>query len=725
MDQGASNNVTADTNQVKTNTPTATSPWEEELDLPEEKPNKPNIIGSLHEGEKPKEPVSFVMPEKVEESVGAKIPAEEIIKKENIPEPHTELPKPIDWFSSEAQSSTVGDSLHDKAIKKEPVAVSVPPQVSQEIIPNITKNNQASASTEAGLISSPTQAPQTAPNNLDFPKKPIAKIVPSEELESNAAKTIPLNQVTQENNQSQIQSVQSQENTTKNILSKLFSQKKKEINSVSHSSIINPSKVKSYAYIFSIIGLLFISVILTESGYLSIGLEKVYGSAHIEALWNGLSINTDKALLQTAAEMKTHPEFTANGKINLTIDSSIKSDFTKPLLSFANSIKLADERMTLPVKARKTLSESESEVDDYYFTDFVDDSSTDEDESSDDSIVSDSSTSISNLSTDNTTASSDDSISSETTESTTIESQIRNVELDVDFKNSLSGSEVELKNGTSQTLKLINQKEKLYFLNNNASLTTSTDINAGKYVEYSLPQLESKDIQRDFFNVKADSGLSLKGKRVANEKVDGIRCFKYEMNNLEIGNAFSDFGITSDMLQSASGNIWIGISDKKIRKINLKIITPISSAITTINVELTFSKYDQKNTITDVTEAEIVRGTAAVASTQTQSETNDIRRKTDVQNILTALTNYKTANGSYPVANSILKLNSSSNIIESALVPRYLASMPVDPKSVDGWYYDYKSDGKTCSVAARLENVSDAEGTKKGNVTLYIKVNNN
>jgi hypothetical protein len=119
----------------------------------------------------------------------------------------------------------------------------------------------------------------------------------------------------------------------------------------------------------------------------------------------------------------------------------------------------------------------------------------------------------------------------------------------------------------------------------------------------------------------------------------------------------------------------------------------------------------------------IVNSSAAVVAAS-QSSVNDATRKANLATIKTALENYKDTAGSYPIATELTKLYIQNNPVFLSLVPTYISSIPTDPKSAVGWYYAYKStDGKSFSLSARLENVSDAQASMVGGVALYYVYN--
>jgi hypothetical protein len=402
-----------------------------------------------------------------------------------------------------------------------------------------------------------------------------------------------------------------------------------------------------------------LAVTLTEFGFLSIGLEKAYGSVGMEQLWGGLSKNSSSALGKSLFEMQEVTSYKTKGNIDLIVDSSAESDITSSLVD----------------------------------------------------IVTGNSDSIPN-----TTSTNDVSISALTTTQATIET----IEADFTMKAASSASEAEFlikKNGSK--INLINKNSDLFVKDSVGSYAGDSAL----WINYKIPKLQSKNIQTDIFKAEKSQGLSASGERTGNEKIDGIRCFKYTIDSAEIGNSLSSLGITSEMAQNVTGEVWIGVRDKKIHQANLKIIPPITSTTRSITAEINFYDFNIKNTFTTISESDIIT-TKKTAVTETPVVTTDQTRKQDVTNILAALKNYKSKMGYYPVSSALLKLNTTENTIYRALVPTYITTLPQDPKSTDGWYYAYKSDGIKCSVSARLENQSDPEGTISNGVLLYLKYNN-
>jgi len=302
---------------------------------------------------------------------------------------------------------------------------------------------------------------------------------------------------------------------------------------------------------------------------------------------------------------------------------------------------------------------------------------------------------------------------------------------------------------------------------------------SGIWLEYNISALKDTTLAKIMFAKDATSRPTVTGKRLGNEKINNVRCFHYSIDSLLIGNSLSSIGIKSDATQKVSGDVWIGISDKLIRKISLKIGTPPSSSATDLAVTLNFTDFGKKNTIsapsvsdvisatgemfsasgstvtsgsavsgstvtsgsattgttaatgTAVTTGSTTTGTTAVtgstASTgttvvpQTSVQINDAQRKIDLASIKAALEDYKSIGGKYPVSASYVSLNTATNVVAKALVPKHLAALPLDPKSADGWYYAYKStNGTTFTLSTKLENLVDPALTTVNGTSFYL-----
>lgn len=290
------------------------------------------------------------------------------------------------------------------------------------------------------------------------------------------------------------------------------------------------------------------------------------------------------------------------------------------------------------------------------------------------------------------------------------------------------------------------------------------------WLEYNLSSLNNTSLAKLIFAKNAASRPVVKGTRVGNEKIDGIRCYHYTINSLAIGSTLSSIGIKSDAAQSIKGDVWIGIKDKLIREIKLTITPSLSSSTSNVVTTLKFSDFGVKNDVkapnasevisatgemfstatsgsvtsgdtitsgeattdTTVTTGSTTTGTTAVteptAATgstavvpQTSVQINDAQRKIDLASIKAALEDYKSINGKYPIAKSYVALNTATNVVAKALIPKHLAALPTDPKSADGWYYAYTSTaGLTFTLSTKLENLVDPALTTVNGTSFYL-----
>ena len=105
------------------------------------------------------------------------------------------------------------------------------------------------------------------------------------------------------------------------------------------------------------------------------------------------------------------------------------------------------------------------------------------------------------------------------------------------------------------------------------------------------------------------------------------------------------------------------------------------------------------------------------ATTVDTANLNDKTRKSDLTALKVALKGYYQAQQSYPEA-AIMQKTSDTTSVLSALIPTYIATLPVDPLSPT-YYYGYKSDGKTFELTAVLEDATDPAGIQVGTLYLY------
>lgn len=289
------------------------------------------------------------------------------------------------------------------------------------------------------------------------------------------------------------------------------------------------------------------------------------------------------------------------------------------------------------------------------------------------------------------------------------------------------------------------------------------------WLEYNLSSLKDTSLAKLIFAQNAASRPVVKGSRVGNEKIDGVRCYHYTIDSLAIGSTLSNIGIKADAAQSIKGDVWIGVKDKLIREIKLTIIPSLSSSASNVVATLKFSDFGIKNEIkapsvsevieatgemftpvssgsalsgstvtsgstttgaavttgTTVTTGSTTTGSTATTGTtiipQTSVQINDAQRKLDLASIKTALEDYKSISGKYPISTSYVALNTSTNVVAKALVPKHLAALPADPKATSGWYYAYKStNGTTFTLSTKLENLVDPALTTVSGTSYYL-----
>lgn len=676
-------------NSSAQNKPAATgqsdSPWADEVpEVSAPQKSNPTIIGSLDNETvlKKNEPVVFNVPSDLEEKVGQKVPAENYI------EPPVNQPAVVN-----PAGQPIEKNRQDQPV---PVNSTAQPIEMKKTVDNIT----------------PAPSTQTTP-----PAKTPAVPLTQEPADANdqIATKIAENALTPPSDQPPIES--------------------KKI----HFPGLGLLKSVPLLVIF---GLLFIGAILTyltETGSISVGIEKIYGTFGVESLWGGLSKNPQAAVIKSALAMKTQEEYKVKGTLNFIVDKSIKSQITTPLVSVEDK-KLIITRAA-PIKAIKTALTSDTGTSSY-------------DTSGVSSVPSTSSSSV----TEPTTSDSSSASSSDTSSSTSTQSQsdypsyqyqgssTKDLSADVVASLSKSGAEasIKLKKITGEyDINLKNRNEKLW-VQTAAGIQYSSKATPDKWVEYDFSNLSNKEIQQEFFSFDTGAGMSIKGKRVGNEKIGTERAYHYRIDNLEVGNAFEGLGLRSDMIQSVSGDLWIGIKDKLIKKIELKVTTSPSISITSLNFSLEFYDYGTENTIATPNQALVIKAdnteitaaapttpatpstvpaTSTPAVTAPSANSNDEQRKTDLATIKSALQKYKTDQGSFPISTSFTNLNSSNSILASTLVSKYLNPLPPDPKSSDGWYYGYKSDGTTFTLSARFEDTTSKEVTNVGGIYLHYVYN--
>ena len=485
-------------------------------------------------------------------------------------------------------------------------------------------------------------------------------------------------------------------------------------------------------------------IYLTESGVIGIGMEKYYGFLGIEKFWGGLGANAENALARSFVAMKNQSEFQIDGNISITIDKSVTSPITTPLVSLNSST-------GLPLIQKAILA-----------VDLSADSSSTDDTGADTSVSSgtadssaNSSSSASSSSSSSSSAATSGSTSGSAIDTTTdlnyssLSSSTKNVAATFTGSVTDAGSQVDFyiaKPVGSQTISLKNSKDELWVKSD--SVKFAANATPDKWLEYNLADLKNKSAVSETFGATGSSVYSAKGTRIKDEKVGGVYCYHYNYSSIEIGDALSSIGLNEGAIQSISGDVWIGVKDKLLRKITLHITPSPSSADTLVDVNINFSSFGSGNGFTAPSASQVIKPSATAVSDTTTAATatttpavttpvavtitpvvtapvattvdpypNDTQRKADLASVKTALVAYKTAHGSYPKSSAVIKLSTAGNVLAKALVPTYIAALPSDPTSAQ--VYTYVSNGTTFTLSARLDNASDPAAVKVSGKILY------
>lgn len=776
----------------------SSSPWDEEL--PEETPKEQKIGGFSNSAMTPNIPVkeepSFIVPSNVENQTALNVADNSnLIRNDASPVPQAPVsvaPAPVPAPANNVLASNPTAGVSD--INTSPSIVSNPAD-DLDIFDNNYSNQRTisadikpSASAESPIAPTPMIPP--APVSLASPATPLVPASPAV-----SEPVVPANNPVVQPMVAQPMSA-SVVPVKKNFLTSIFKRKSVGVaNTQIQAPVQNvlptvlpnvpdqmfgqPPTKKRLPMPLLIIGgalsLIALLVFLTESGIASIGFEKIYNSLGLETFWGGLPNSGEKALGQTLSKMKDTTGFTVTGDVSINVDKTIESPISTPLVSFVETAKTAYVRPEKSILAVTTTEEwvvvdpnTDIPVDNTgssTTTDTSTSTSTDLSGNAGDTTTPTDSSATYDTTTDSTIPS-DTTVTDTTSTDQQLDSSYENVqsstkEMSAKIEGSLGqkGNNLVLeidKAGTAE-VDLKNSLGKLWVKSDKIKFSDSAE--DGKWLEYNLAGFEDKDVFKEFWS--GDWGQSsVEGKKIGNEKIGKTRCYKYQIDSIEIGDALSGVGITSDMVQAISGNIWIGIKDKMIRKIDLKITPATSSSVTSINLSLALENFGNEEeltkpealyTVTDpapfsaltdtaATGSDTTAGTttdssgttSATASTATAEATaaalvaqNDAQRKTDLLSIKNALESYKVAHGRYPLSTLSINLSTASNVLATALVPNYLSVLPSEPKSLDGWYYGYKSlDGKSYYVSSRLENALDPGLKLIDNISLYFLYNN-
>lgn len=515
---------------------------------------------------------------------------------------------------------------------------------------------------------------------------------------------------------------------------------KKQASSSADANTSKPNKPVVLIVLFSAISLFVFMIALTEMAILSIGLENVYGKVGLELLWGGLSQNADQALVKSFTQMQTQPNFEVSGNMTLGVDPSIESDIVTPIILTRSDSFIAKSLQTAIFASLNKLSYE----DDYYWywdEDYDDSSDYEEVECLDDDCLnSDQSQTTTNQSTtttleQQTTGPSflDYEDDSEETDQEVTSATVQNNQIKVDFTGlfSSSGNETELKIGQSDKIYLKNKDKKFYVKSNSFKFDQLAEDD--KWLEYSFSKGSDLPVQEEIFTKGQDGEYFINGKRVGRERIDNVLTYKYTVSEMEIGNSLSALGVSASQIQKISGDFYIGVKDKLLRKVDLEVVLGTSTVITKINLSLNFKNYGNTESFISPSASEVIEVAepkrALLDDVEEDDEdeaqvSGDDKRKADLLAIKQALNDYKGVTGSFPRSAQLTRLDRSGNVLESALVSSYLTALPTDPKQSLGWYYGYKSvDGKSFSLSSRLEDVNDADGQSIDGIVLYFVYN--
>ncbi len=175
--------------------------------------------------------------------------------------------------------------------------------------------------------------------------------------------------------------------------------------------------------------------------------------------------------------------------------------------------------------------------------------------------------------------------------------------------------------------------------------------------------------------------------------------------------------VSNDIVGAMQKNAPEGGSKTKL------IILVIVALIIIIGGYLAYTKLLNPTTPTSTTSESTL-----TASVTPVNISNDQVRKQDLKTIQQALLNLYAAENKYPVSNETIFLSGTTNVVAKALTNN-LATIPVDPDPQKN--YGYKSDGKTFTLTAVLDDTSDPDGVLENGLylmkvtpTTVIKVSN-
>jgi len=763
----------------KTTTASSLSPWDEPL--PEEK-QEPKVMGTLGEDPVPapvEKSAPFALPENPEQNVVPKMMSPDDlpeIKPEPEPEPEPEPLSPAMVATDNAVSQSVDSkdgrlNEHTKAIRKpETSLANKPALIKQKPFSNLLSLlSKSSAKSPSQPIEKKADADSKSLKDIKLaPELPETKttIIIPKPVENRPKPAISgdigVNKTIQTPKLDEIPVVYSDDEVGINDSVDDTTIKKPNPSAVKPARKkitlnIPPKKLWLAGSVAGVVIIFFFCVLLTEQGFLSIGLENFYGAFKLETLWGGLPRNGEIALAESFAKMGSNPNFNINGTVVVDIDRTKDSSVTSPLVSYFPDLMINNS----VIKARLadvTGYDAGSGI--VSSTDTTGNTTTDSSTNSDSSATSTDSSAVSSsvsgstsVDTGNsTTTPSDTSTATDTTGSAAAtDTQSSAAQSDFPAYQSITPTIRELSANVTGSITSDGGSAKFTFdkpigstdvsvkqsgknLWVKSQMKFSPNHNPAKWMAFTLGKLKTdgNSVAETLFSADPSAGLSAVGTRVGNEKVGSVRTYHYKFSSMEIGDSLNSLGITGGMVDSVSGDFWIGVKDKMVHKAELKITLAPSYSVSMIQLSINLDGFGQ-STFDAPMKSETLAASSATSSTSTTpastttaatdlAKTRDNQRRSDLKSVADALASYKTKNSNYPVAASLVKLNASGNSLAKVLASGYIPSLPKDPQDSLGWYYGYKSDGKTFTLSARMEE-SAADTTQSGGINLYYLAN--
>ncbi len=639
------------------------SPWEEDLDLPEEnQPLTQPVIGTLYDSKEtqqaqhPVEPVQLNMPNQPVQTVGETIPASNFVP-ENLVSVPAETPIPVSPVLTPASTPEL------------------PSQVMADIVP------------------------KSSENRAENPLPPINindRLLPEIETDEK----IPQPETVDSKNQVQLERAPEYKPSIFSAFLDKYARNR-----------------QSFVFLGSLLILAVGAIVLTEVGSISIGAERVYGAIGLERLWGGLPKNINSAFFTSFSKLSSEQTFKVRGNITITVNKSVDSPILTPIVGkygFSH-FSYDSELPVMPLQGIKTATTDYDTIINGTTDQTLNLNSFQTDPMADSLTNSNDLNSNQNIYDDQTNYPSYQAEAKDT----------QDVYADITGSFSPSGNEslIKIKKvvGTAD-IEIKNSNVKIW-VKSDEDIKFAENASPEKWLEYDIQSFEGNSAQAVFFSTLTLSDLSVSGKRADNVLINNDRCYKYDLTSVSLGKALTSLGMSENQIKSMTGSVYLGIKDRLPKRLALNIAGDDSTSASMITLAIDFYDYGSQNSFSQPAESDIVVAVGPNANGQvaaTTTNANDTKRKTNLASIGTALESYKSANGSYPLAAALVKLNTTANILQTSLVPSYLSALPADPKDSEGWYYGYKSsDGKGYSLSTRLEDSSDTSGVTSNGVTLY------